>query len=308
MTNKTYSDMKTNIGNLIQDTSSSMATKIGVWINNKYRDLMSSYNWEELVYTQNLTSTASTSAYALDDVMDNIISVFDRTTEEYLEEKSEQEMYQHYYNDLDTTGTPFIYFLKKDCVKNQPSSSTKPVVSSSSASDTTQEILLRGLSSGGEICESISLSGTTVATASNSYSKIFSISKSASTSGNITIYENDETTVLAVLPPEKNISFYTILNLHYVPSGSKEYRILGKRRVLPLSQDYDYPIIENASDIIELGAIADGWRAKRQFAKARYYDSLYEQKKNELIQNRQASPNKIITMKAVALNRNEGIL
>jgi len=37
--------MKTNVGNQVQDTSSSLATKIGVWLNDKYRDIWRRVAW-----------------------------------------------------------------------------------------------------------------------------------------------------------------------------------------------------------------------------------------------------------------------
>ena len=46
---KQFSTMKTNVGNMIQDTSSAMATLIGVWINDAYHDAWRRCLWSDLI-------------------------------------------------------------------------------------------------------------------------------------------------------------------------------------------------------------------------------------------------------------------
>ena len=306
--NKSFSQLKTNVGNRVQDTSSSFATLIGYWVNDKYRDVVSRYDWDELYYPHTINASGGTSAYALPDNGDRILVCLDSTNKENISEVSYQQFFLENYDQYNSTGTPDKYFLTYDVVKSQPASATKVTVKSSSASDTTQTVLVRGLVSGEEIYENITLTGTTVASAGSSYSQILGISKSASTDGYVTVMENNETTVLAVLPAEKLESSYRVLNLHPIPTGSVTYNTVLKRKILPLSQTGDYPVVKDIADIIELGATAEAERYKRQFSKAQAYDVMYEKALSEKIFQRESQPNRVNQFVPTALNRDDGIL
>ena len=305
--NKSFSQIKTDVGNLIRDTSTGTATLIGVWINNRYRDIIDRYEWEELYFTKSITASASIQAYPLDEDTGKIIYVLDATDDYYVDEVTEPHFMRDHYDDWDNTGTPGIFYLKNDVVRSQPSAATKPMVVSSEA-DTTQTILIRGIVSNAEIYESVTLNGTTNVTASNSYSRILAISKSAATLGKVTIYENDGTTILSILPAEQLESRNKSINFHPIPASELIYTVRAKRRVLPLNQTLDYPVIENIADIIEYGAAAEGLRYKRKTAQAREYEFLYEKAIADKIYQRVATPGKVITFEPLSLNRDEGIL
>ena len=306
--NKSFSTIKSNIGTLIQDTSDAMDTNIGVWVNNRYRDILSRYEWDELIHNFSLTSTASVSACPLDEDVDRLMFVLDSTNGGYLAIDSEQQFYQENYDVFNSTGTPERCFIKYDVVRSQPASAIAPTVKSSSASDTSQTVFLRGISSNSEVYESLLLSGTSVVSASNTYSRLLGISKSGSTVGKVTIMENDESTVLSVLAMEQLESRYKQLHLHFIPTGTIVYHIKAMRRILPLSQDYDYPVINEAADILELGGTADALRYKRQFMKAREYEFLYEKAISEKLFKRMSQPGQVIMLSPSALNRDDGIL
>ena len=306
--NKLFTTLKNNVGVLIQDQSSAMLTNIGVWINNRYVDILRRYDWEELFDTCSFTSTGSTSAYGLEDNFDEIIKLFDTTNEKVLNQMSLHELYTYRYNNINTIGEPDVYVISREPVKAQPASAQKITMKSSSASDITQSVLLRGIVSDYETYETISLSGATVATAASSYSKILALSKSAVTSGYVTVYENDATTVLAVMPGERVESQYVNLILNPVPSNSTTvYRVIKKRKIIPLTQSYDIPVVD-CSEALEYGAIAEGWRYKRQFSKASQYEAIYEQELNRLIFQRVKKADEIIQFTPEVYNRDEGIL
>ena len=221
--NKSFSQLKSNVGARVQDTSTALATLIGYWVNDKYRDASSRYDWEELYFMHSFNASATVSGYALPEDADRIIMCLDSTNSLLITEVSDQQFYMENYDIWNDTGTPNKYFLTYDVVKSQPASAEKPVVKSSSASDTTQTVFIRGIVSSSEIHESVTLNGTTAATAANSYTRILGISKSASTSGYITTYENDGVTILSTLPAEQLESSYRILNLHPIPTGATAY-------------------------------------------------------------------------------------
>jgi hypothetical protein len=306
---KNYDLIKANVGTHLQDTSTAFDTIIGTWVNSRYRDIVNSYDWEQLYHSQSFATSANTSAYALDENTDRVVFVKDRTNEAYLEPITEQDFLTNYYDDLDTTGTPEVCFLTSEPVASQPGSAERAIVKSSSISDTTITILLRGITSAGmETYESLTLNGTTAVTASNSYTQILGFSKSAATTGKITLYDNDGTSIIAVMSPESLVSRYKILNIHPTPTAGATMELRTKRKVLPLSQDYDYPIIEDIDELLEIGAEADAWRYKRQFAKATALETQYQIMKSDRIHREVAQPDIIHQFQPQVLDRDLGIL
>ncbi len=308
---KSFTVLKANVGSFVQDTSSSMGTLIGHWVNNRYKDITNSYDWEQLYHNQSYSTTANISSYPMDENTDRLIFVKDRTNDSYVEVITEHNFLDNYYDDLDSSGQPEVCYLTSEPVTTQPASGEKLTVKSSSASDITQSFLIRGITSTvGEVYESLNLSGTTVATASNTYTKVLGLSKSAATAGKVTVYENDASTVKAVLSPETLVSRYKSINFHPIPGSTQTitYQVRCKRKVTPLSQTYDYPIIEDIDDIIEIGAQADAWRYKRQFAKATALETQYQIMKSDRIHREVAQPSIIHQFQPQVLDRDEGIL
>jgi hypothetical protein len=306
---KSFSVLKTNVGLMVQDTSSAFATLLGIWINNRYRDIVNSYDWEQLYHNQSITTTANTSAYPFDENTERLIYAVDITNDRPINIITEQDFLQNYGDTLTDTGESDTCFLASAPVRSQPGSGEALIVKSSSASDTTQTILVRGITSTtNEVYESLSLSGTTAVTATNSYTEILGLSKSLATVGKVKIYENDGTTLIAEMSPESLVSRYKLINLYPIPSGAVTVQLRSKRKVLPLSQNYDYPIIEDIADVIEFGVQADAWKYKRQFSKGNAFETQYQIAKMDRIHREVAQPGIVHQFQAEPLNRDEGIL
>jgi hypothetical protein len=103
------------------------------------------------------------------------------------------------------TGNPEKYMLFEYAgVETQPTAASALTLASSSASDTTQQVLIRGVVSGQEDYEIATLNGTTSVVTSKQFTSVRSISKSAETAGRITITSNSAAvTVLTLGPLEK---------------------------------------------------------------------------------------------------------
>lgn len=66
MAAKTFSTMKTNVGNMVGDTSTSTASLIGVWLNDAYQDAWRRSMWMDVVdEDKTFTSTADKADYSL---------------------------------------------------------------------------------------------------------------------------------------------------------------------------------------------------------------------------------------------------
>jgi hypothetical protein len=71
----------------------------------------------------------------------------------------------------------------------------------------------------------------------------------------------------------------------------------------PLSQDYDYPLIDIA-DLIEIGAIADAWKYKRQLAKAQMSELMFVQGLSDYIFD-QENQNKVQQFQPATFDRGD---
>ena len=71
-----------------------------------------------------------------------------------------------------------------------------------------------------------------------------------------------------------------------------------------MSATTDLPILE-CDHAVELGATADAWRTKRQFAKAGDFDGQYERKINTMIWNLANQPNRIVQFRPNTYNKDQ---
>lgn len=291
--NRTFSTLKNNVGNRVQDTDTDFLTIIGSWINNKYAEILNRFTFLAPVRTDyTLSVTAGTQDYQLPDDFGKALFVLDQTNNVSLEETDIQSALNEFQVNYTTSGEVTKYLIKQDNVATQPTSASTVSITSSSASDTTQTVLVRGFVSSREAYESVTLTGTTPALTTNSYDRIISISKSATTVGRITGTSNSGAVTVFSLAPTALIHRVKKISLFRNPASNTTLRIPYTYSTLPLSDDLDYPIIE-CSESLELGATAEAWRYKKNFAKAADYDRLYEESMADLAWKQEASPNRV---------------
>jgi len=290
--NKSFSVIKTNIGAEVIDTSSAFATIIGRFVNRRYFQILRSINWRNINDAYTFDTVVGTQRYVLPDDFGKEISCTDTTNSGELSKFQIDELYST-YKTITGTGSIERYAIVDSPVQAQPSAASTLSIVSSSASDTSQTILIRGISSGVEVYESVTLTGISAATSANSYTRIKGISKSGATAGYVTITSNSAAVTNAVIPLETLETRYKILIIHYVPTSVSTIALPYIVNPLPLSQDYDYPVIDIA-DLIEIGAIADCLRYKRQFSKANVYEVNYTHQLNDYIFDKENQPNEVI--------------
>lgn len=288
-TNKDFGTITANAGTIIGDTSASFKTKLGVFANNAYSDIierLKSFNLFEGYRSFTATCTAGTSDYPVPSDYDKAVTVLDVTNGRQLDVISEEEFIQKFARYTTIPGAPICMIQKANsCVRAQPSASTTLRIVSSSSSDTTQSVKFRAISGSAEFYDSISLNGTTSAACTASYDYYLQIGKDGTTDGAVTCSFVTGGTVAAVISPEQTEARYKRVGFYYVPAGSYEMDIRYVRQVAPMTQTDDFPIIDVA-DAIELKATADGWRAKRQYGWAADHETLYERWVDRYIQSR----------------------
>lgn len=116
------------------------------------------------------------------------------------------------------TGDPKIAAISETVpVTTQPSAASVIEVVSSGAADTTQKVLVKGIVSGEEDYEQLSLNGITSVFTTKSFSSITSISKSAVTAGRVTV-KIGATTLVTLGPLDKTV-LLRVMTLYPVPTA-----------------------------------------------------------------------------------------
>lgn len=290
MNNKKFSDIYANVGTDVQDTSTAFQTITKRYINQRYFTILRTVNWEVINSAFSFSTTAGTQTQALPEDFGKELYARDTTNGVELAKGDLSELVRAYPDGLTTSGTVERYAIYTDAVQAQPTSAAVVSIVSSSASDTTPTVFVRGIVSSYEATEEITLNGVTAATSSASFSSIKGISKSGTTVGAVTVSCNSQT--MAVLPPTIHESRYKVMFLHYNPSAVITIAMPYIISPAPMSDDDDYPVLDVA-DLIEIGAKADAWRYKRQFQKAQDMEGLFERELQRFIWEKENDVNRV---------------
>lgn len=119
-----------------------------------------------------------------------------------------------------TSGDPqFARLFEMTGVETQPTSASTLTVVSSSTSDTTQTVLVKGLVNGQVDYEEFALNGTTQVTGSKSFSEIYAVSKSDSTVGRVSVLSNGATVTNTTIPTQDKVVRMRKIRLYPIPSS-----------------------------------------------------------------------------------------
>lgn len=289
--NRIYIDMQTNVGNNVQDTSSATQTIIKRYINDTYFDLLRRFNWNFCNHDYSITTVAGTQDYALPRDFGKELYVLEDTNNAEVEYISPQQLIRDYAATWSSTGTVNKYTILDKPVLDQPSSASIITIVSDAAGDTSQSVLVRGVVGGIEDTESINLNGTSSADGTKQFTRIISISKTAATTGKVTVTSNSAAVTIATISPEVLHYKVKCVRFHSVPSAAVTIRMPYKISPLPLNDNTDVPLID--ADIIEQGATAHTWRYKRQMAKAQEWERIYEKAIINMIWNQENQLNQV---------------
>jgi hypothetical protein len=298
--NKLYSTMKTNVGTNIRDTSTAMLTIIGVYINDIYLDLLRRTNWQGV--REDYSFTLTSQDQVLPDDFGKAVRVWDSTNANEITKTTIEDEVSNDLSNIAATGAAYRYTILERPVRMQPTADATLSLVSSSASDTTQTVRIRGLSSGVEVTEAVVLTGTTPAVSTNTYDAggIMKFSKNGATVGKVTITSGTET--IAIIPPAAVDYMVKIARFYQTPASGITVNMPYIRRPIPMSEDYDTPVID-CSDVLELGATMRALMYKRKFGSAQEYRRLYEAALGTLMWDIENDPNDPHTMNIVPYSR-----
>lgn len=305
MTNKLFTTIVSNVGTSIQDTSSAMQTIIKVYANNAYREILRRVNWDAINQTYTISAVAGTQDYALPSDFGKELYVLDTTNDIELDFISLPELIQNFPSTTSSQGLVERYCVFLDNILTQPSAASLVTFSSSSSADTTQSVFIKGTNSSDlEISETITLNGTTGVLTTLSYKTVSAVSKSSSTTGVITGTSNSGAVTIASM--SSAVLDYKVrkLRLHQVPTNALTIKAPYHVKPSPLTNDYDTPVFDCA-DGIELGAIMQSWRYKRQFEKAQEFERLFEKWIVDQAWDMENQPNQTKTLSPKTYDRDD---
>ena len=102
---KSFTTMVANVGGRVGDTSTTFATKIGTYINDRYEDVLGRINWNIIDEDYSFNTVAGTQDYALPTDFNGELYVYDSTNKKALDSYTLQELAVKFPDTLETSGT-----------------------------------------------------------------------------------------------------------------------------------------------------------------------------------------------------------
>jgi len=250
-----------------------------IWANQAQNEIVTKVDLAHLEYEATFSTVAARRLYYLDQFLPGaIMSVVDQTTDIVLS-PIEEKVLENIDADKNDSGSPRNYTLPGTTqIEGQPSAASTLRVVSASASDTTQQVRIRGLVGGQLDTELLSLNGTSNVDGTLSFSEVISISKDANTSGRITVTDVTGGTTLAVIPRFKNASEYQKMGLWPVPNSVLTIMVRGLRRPMDFVNAQDVPDLPEAfHEIILIGMVQRGFMYLRNDKRADEMKAYFEE-------------------------------
>lgn len=168
-----------------------------------------------------------------------IISLVDETSGRELVEVTDSDL-ESYDPDRDESSNPVAFSqLAPVYYEEQVSSSSKIRVTSTSGSDVSQSVRVRGISGGQEWAETLELNGQAVIQSNQSFTAVISAVKSATTDGIVNVTTSNET--LASIPPEELLIQRQPVVLYPIPDGLYTIRARYYKRPRSMRNELDIP-------------------------------------------------------------------
>lgn len=174
--------------------------------------------WSFKIRSYQFSTTSGTEAYTLRQSVGEPFSLLSNNPPYSIKVISESFFDEKVPNPIETGVPAFCRLFEMQGCTAQPASAGTVSVVSSSASDTTQKVLVKGYVSGSIQYEELSLAGTAPVSGSLSFSSIEAITKSDVTSGVITVTSG--ATTLAAISPQDTVVRARVMRFYPEPDGT----------------------------------------------------------------------------------------
>ena len=265
--------LKSAVGALLERSDTAMLTKIETFINEGLRYIYNQRPWMALLRHTTFSAVANLDYFISGQEVAEVIDISQRDTPAVI---ALQRYYALLHRNIDamglTTGKAIMASPMGEIgIKAALPSDGTITVESSSASDTTQYVRVRGYDASLlPVTEKILLTGVTPATSTLSYSSKEGyeprFSRDTATVGSITVKRS--TTTLAQIAPSENEARYKKWKVWPAFAAADTMYLTYKKRIYLLSEDEETPELECDNALI-MFAFARCMQEKRQFAKAK---------------------------------------
>jgi len=277
----TADQIRDNIARTVRDNQ--IDSLIFSFMNLTGMEIHSFHTWTWLRRKQTFSTVTNQEDYNIDSEVDRIGFLRQLTTPQKLFYIPDELFYRFLPNPEDkSTGTPRFYRLWAETgfSAQLAADDTVYVVSSNSADGASFNVRIRGRNASGEpISESLTLNGTSNVTSSTTFEAggLFSISKSAATTGTISCRRTTGDTLLAEMEPDNLAPRYKRLSLYPVPSAAITMHLEYYERYLFLVNDTDVPQMDSQNNwVLREGALAKTWEYKQNEVAAAQHQAIFD--------------------------------
>ena len=279
-------DIRAEVRNKIQKgANSTYDARLDQWINSRYRDLYDRYLWRDLIVFNEAITIAAEEFLVLPKECGIMMALTQRETSNVVT-GVQTPVYQHtYLAEATTTGSPVRWTPAGTVsVADQPSSASALSIVSSDADDITQIVRIAGIESTNsqKVSESVTLTGTTAATSTYTYSTVEAVSKSGTTEGSVTVTSNSAAVTICVLAPGEIIGYYSRIRLHPIPGAALTGYLCYKKQFHPMVDDNDAPMFDCDRFLVH-GAYADALKEMEKWEIAMAEEQFLEKRLKEMI-------------------------
>jgi hypothetical protein len=276
---KTFASMRTNVGNIVGDTSTALNTIIGGWVNDAYNDIWRRFNWSDTINNdKTITLVSGTASYDLPLDFETEINCVDITDGFLLRRYTERAWWQErgtaYSGGTITNGTSSRYVILREKVNS--SGSGFGVVIFDPTPDNTHTIAFPYKRK----CQNlIAVSGTC---STDTASKVIDSSATFITSNvepGMRIKNTSDGTYGIITSVDTNTQLTCETDV--CPDGNEDYEI------------FTYPVIRDIEYAIECGAASMAFAYKHNFSKASDYLQKYEYEIQRRITEENSRPNQL---------------
>jgi hypothetical protein len=252
-----FGELKAKVGELAQRSGDTdYLTKIGIWIQLSHKNLADIYDyWLDLQDVHNFDTVDGQEDYPLPGRFDKPLRIFDLTNKTPITIKTEEEYFDENISAIagaeESTAQYARLYGTSGSLTPLASTGDTVKVKSSSASDTGSiKVRIEGYIDSSRLIldeEEITISTasptTYVAGTKTFYGKLTQISKSANSVGYFSV-ANSAGTVIETIPPNERLVRHKVLKLGKIPSATASIRLLFKRTVREMTDDYEFPFTE----------------------------------------------------------------
>jgi hypothetical protein len=280
---KTFDELRNNIGSTIRETQ--IESLIGTFVNYTLMEIAQFHPWSWLRRKTTFSTVASQEDYNLDEEVDQIAILRQITSPWKLIQLPDQRFYELVPNpeNLATSNPRFYRLWEETGFSTQPTSAEQLQVLSSSTNDGSAfrvAIVGRDSTNNLEVSEEIILNGTTAVTSVRTYaiSGLKFCSKSAQTTGTITIRGASSSTVFSRIAPEETAPRFKRLSLYPIPSSAITMYLEYFERVRLLVNDTDVPQLDTKwMWVLREGALSKAWAYKQNEQASALSRGMFEQ-------------------------------